>query len=126
MCIRDSSQLASARVSVRVGGGEAKTNPIHEADLAQVLADALITEGVVECGGPDVLTRRAIAELALGGRRGALTPVPPFVVRAQALAARAVSKRVSDILYFLHHVSVHDAVAPARGERRLCDYFRGT
>jgi uncharacterized protein YbjT (DUF2867 family) len=119
------SQLAATRVSVRVGAGTARTNPIHEQDLAVVLADALSAEGILDCGGPEVLSRRAIAELALGGRPGALAPVPPFVLRAQALAARTVSKRVSDILYFLHHVSVHDAVAPACGERRLADYFRG-
>lgn len=118
------AELARTGLSVRVGSGEARTNPIHEADLAEVLVDALSAEGVVECGGPDVLTRAEIARLAFGDGASRLAPVPAFALRAQVALVRPVFRRAGDVLAFLHHVVLHDAVAPIRGERRLADYFR--
>lgn len=116
--------LGRARLGVCVGAGTARTNPIHEEDLATVLASGLHEEGVIACGGPDVLSRREIAELALAGARAPVAPVPPALLLAQAAAARVVSRRVSDVLRFIHHISLHDAVAPMRGSRRLQDYLR--
>ena len=54
--------------SVRViADGSAQVNPIHPADLASAFVDALDdgTEAEVDVGGPEVLTRLEIAELAM-------------------------------------------------------------
>ena len=51
-----------------IGSGRTRLNPIHGADLADVIASALGAqqpEAEVAVGGPDVLTQREIAELAL-------------------------------------------------------------
>jgi uncharacterized protein YbjT (DUF2867 family) len=105
-------------LSVRIGDGTARTNPIHEADLADVIADHLL-EGPahVDCGGPEVLTRAEIGRRL--GHRVRLLPVPSSLVKLSGRLTRPASKRVADIVAFLHFVLTHDCIAPAFGTRRL-------
>lgn len=110
-----------------IGDGSAKTNPIHDADLASVCVDAIEGAGPeVLAGGPDVLTRREIAEIALEalGRPPRVRSVPPALVRLMAGLVRPINPRVGDITSFYAAVSVHDLIVPALGTRRLSDYFR--
>ncbi|HEX8693979.1 MAG TPA: SDR family oxidoreductase [Longimicrobium sp.] len=110
-----------------IGDGSARTNPIHEADVAVVCADALASpEREIAAGGPDVLTRREIVELAFRavGREPKVTRVPPAVFRTMALLARPFNRRLAALLAFGAAVSQVDCVAPVRGTRRLEDYFR--
>ncbi|HMQ33266.1 MAG TPA: hypothetical protein PKD53_21215 [Chloroflexaceae bacterium] len=104
------------------------TNPIHDEDLAAICAEASLSDqdGDILAGGPDVYTRREVVELAFAafGR-------PPRVVAASrwapgALGALAwpLAPRVGDLMAFLGAVSAGDFVAPARGGRRLADYYR--
>lgn len=61
-----------------VGDGSQPFNPIHAADLAEVVAECLETglPGLWEIGGPEVITQ---TELAAGYRRWlGLSPVPPL------------------------------------------------
>jgi uncharacterized protein YbjT (DUF2867 family) len=110
-----------------IGEGSARTNPIHEADVAAACADALAAdEREIAAGGPDVLTRREIVELAFRavGRPPKPTRVPPAVFRAAALLMRPFNRRLAALLAFGAAVSQVDCVAPVRGTRRLEDYFR--
>ncbi len=108
-------------VSVRVGDGSARTNPIHEADLADVIADHLEKGPAhVDCGGPEVLTRAQIGRrLGDPSRPVRLLPVPSGLVKLSGALTRPASKRVADIVAFLHHVLTHDCIAPAFGTRTL-------
>ncbi|MEZ4319447.1 MAG: NAD(P)H-binding protein [Myxococcota bacterium] len=106
-------------LAVRIGSGECRTNPIHEADLADVIADHLVDgPAVVDCGGPEVLTRNEIGA-RLGGKPVWNLPVPGALVGLSALTTRPLAKRVSDLTVFFRHVLTHDGVAPAYGTRRL-------
>ncbi len=111
-----------------IGDGAARTNPIHDADLAVICVDAI--EGQdreLLAGGPEILTRRRIAELALEalGRSPRVRQIPPAVVRALGRAMRPMNPRVADIVAFYAAVSVRDLVVPARGDRTLSEHFRG-
>ena len=67
-----------------VGEGTQPFNPIHAADLAEVVAECLNkpTPGTWEIGGPEVLTQ---AELVTGYRNWlGLSPVPPLHILPQA------------------------------------------
>lgn len=109
-----------------IGSGDARTNPIHESDVAELCAKAVSgDERVVEAGGPEVLTRRRIAELALEavGRGGRLVRVPPAALAAATALARPLNRRLAAVLEFGRAVSLTDVVGPARGRLRLRDHF---
>lgn len=86
-----------------VGSGRARANPIDDRDLAEVIANTFTEPpGLVEVGGPEVLTRREMwrAEWAARGQRGWLVPVPAFLAR------------------------IHVPLAPPHGTRTLEQVFR--
>jgi uncharacterized protein YbjT (DUF2867 family) len=116
----------SGRAGV-VGDGSARTNPIHEADLADACADA-VAAGVPELsvGGPEVLTREEIARLALAacGKSPRVAHVPPAVARTLAAVARPFHTRIAAVLEFGVAVGLVDVVAPRRGSRTLGAHFR--
>jgi uncharacterized protein YbjT (DUF2867 family) len=110
----------------RSGRPDARTNPIHPADLAEVVADALDSgAAVVEAGGPEVLTREAIGRAAFAavGRRPRFVPVPDAVARVQAAAASVLDRRVGELLGFVRAIHQTDLVTPAHGTYRLGPYL---
>lgn len=124
---RELLELAAAGRRIPLfAGGSARSNPIHEADLAARCVDALEAgEGEVDVGGPETLTRREEIELAFAalGREPRTVPVRPGVASAFALALRPLDRRLSATVAFLAAVNAIDMVAPRYGERRLADYF---
>ena len=113
---------------VVLGDGSARTNPVHEADVAATVADAVESGSVaaeIDMGGPEILTRRQIAETAFRalGREARITEAPPAALRAAAGVFLPFNSRLSALLRFGTEVSLTDCVAPAVGTRRLEDYF---
>lgn len=120
--------LAQARrgLGFVVGPGTARTNPVHEADVAACCADALAgVEREVAVGGPDVFTRREVVELAfdVAGRAPRVASVPPGVVRGLAVVARPFNPRLAGLLAFGAEVGLVDVLAPPRGRRTMRAYF---
>ena len=112
------------RVS-RPGTGQAQTNPIHEADLARALVDAL--EGhtkELDAGGPDVLTHEEIAMMAAEAAGGASVRFTLMWQAQMRAGLRRFTGRHSfdSVLYRLAEADV-DMVAPVVGEHRLGDYL---
>ncbi len=107
-------------------GGAARTNPIHEADLASYCADLICGEasGEFQVGGPEILTRREIAEIMSRRElvRKRVHRVPVVTLSAAALALGPANRRVSELLHFIAGVLSHDFVAPAFGTRTLSSY----
>jgi uncharacterized protein YbjT (DUF2867 family) len=122
--------LAMARKGVvpEIGDGSARTNPIHEADLAQVCVTALERTGPTEldAGGEQVLTRHQIVELAFAalGKPVRVRRLAPGLVRASSWLLYPFHPRLAQVSAFFSTISQHDAVAPAAGKRTLSDYFR--
>lgn len=109
------------------GSGEVRTNPIAECDLADVIVGQLDGEPrTVEVGGPEVLTRRAIAELAFEAvdRPPRIVRPPTGMVRLGARLLDLVNPRLSDIGAFVAHLHDHDGIAPCVGSRTLLESFR--
>lgn len=112
-----------------IGDGSARTNPIHDVDLAGMCADAV--EGINQelvAGGPEILTRREIAELAFEalGREPKIRYVSPTLLRGMAPLMRPFSPRMADLTAFYTEVSTQDLVVPIAGTRLLRDYFQET
>lgn len=109
------------------GDGRAMTNPIADADLAAIAVAALLEEAPVEqdLGGPEVLSRREIADLAFAavGKVPRYRAVGPGLARVMATCMTPFSPRLSQLVRFAAAVSRHDCVAPKAGTLRLGDFF---
>ena len=111
-----------------IGGGAVKTNPIGDADLAEVCAGGLdSTDPALDlpCGGPEIVTRRQIAELAFQaiGKPARFRTLPAGLMRAAMWLGRPFHPRITQFFSFIAHISTHDLVAPTYGRRRLADAF---
>lgn len=110
-----------------VGRGDARTNPIHEADVARACVEALESNvNELNVGGPEVYTRREVALLAFEalGKRPKLTSLPPGLMRSLIKPLKVFDRRLYDLLDFGAAVSTNDVVAPEYGARRLREHFR--
>ncbi|MBT8396652.1 MAG: NAD(P)H-binding protein [Gemmatimonadetes bacterium] len=111
-----------------IGKGDNRINPIHGADLADVCADT-VDQDVLEMdvGGPEILTHREIARLALEAaeKHGRIPSVPVWVMRGAVSITRIFSRHQGELLAFFTEAMTADAVAPAMGSRSLSDHFKG-
>lgn len=110
-----------------IGSGEARTNPVHEEDVAAVCVEALERpDAEIPVGGPEVMSRRRITEIAFEvlGTKPRITSVPPWMFHALVAPARLWNRRLHALMVFGARVSVVDVVAPAVGRRDLRSYFR--
>jgi uncharacterized protein YbjT (DUF2867 family) len=110
-----------------IGDGTNRVNPIHGADLAQVCVDALDNgRREIDVGGPEILTHREIAGLALRavGNRERITSVPVWVMRGVVSLTRAFNRHQGELLAFFTEAMTQDSVAPRAGRRTLADEFQ--
>ena len=110
-----------------VGDGQAKSNPIHEEDVARACLERLEGDSCqIDVGGPDTYTRREIAELAfrVQDREPRIWLVSPRTFHWLGRLSGIGSARKRDLFEFLGAVSTTTCVAPAYGDRRLEEYFR--
>ena len=108
------------------GDGQAKANPIHPVDVAELLAE-VVTEGAeeIDAGGPEVLTREDVMRVAFEvvGKKPRIMHVPAGVFRMASGMMRFIHPRLSDMLEFVAFVTTTDSVAPVRGKRTLRPWF---
>jgi uncharacterized protein YbjT (DUF2867 family) len=113
-----------------IGDGACRTNPIDERDVASAAAAAAESAepgfAEVELGGPEVFTRRRIAELAFEslGKRPRLLPVPRWFAKCGGASLLPLNPRAAHFTLFAAHIMTHDCLAPHVGSRCLRDYFR--
>lgn len=108
------------------GDGTARSNPIHDEDLAQAVADAVTADRRDwDVGGPDVLARRDFGTLAFEalGKRPRFVPVPAFLVGFVAGLLTLLLPRVGQAIAFIVRVSTHPCEGEPYGTRRLRDHF---
>lgn len=109
------------------GKMEAKSNPVHEADIAAAaLAAVDAASAELELGGPDVLTRREMGEImmrAAGHDDGRCVHSPTWFHLGAAAMLGLISPRVWHMLRFYLAISEFDNVVPAVGQRRLSEYY---
>jgi uncharacterized protein YbjT (DUF2867 family) len=110
-----------------IGDGLARTNPVHERDVAEALVRAAEARGPLELelGGPEVLTRKRIAELAFAacGKPARFVRLPGWLMSAIAFAYGVFNRRMGELLRFVILASTRSCVAPTAGTRALGPYF---
>ena len=110
------------------GNGMLRMNPIHGADLARAVVDAMDShQHELNIGGPDVLTHNQIAELALRayGKQPRVRHLPDFVRRSTLFLLRMLTsaKTYGPLEFFLTAMAM-DMQAPTYGEEKLEDFFK--
>lgn len=123
----DLLDFARRGLAIGFADGTARSNPIHEADLAIACVQAIEGEDrQIDVGGPETITRRQEIELAFAaaGRRPRVLRVPAVLLKAMLPVMRIADRRRAEMLDFLAAISDSDLIAPAHGDRRLGDYLR--
>jgi len=122
--------LARRGILADIGDGRARTNPIHERDLAAIVAECVAGDGPRElaAGGPEILTRGAIFEQVAAragrpGRRVRIVRLPAWLASASGAALRVVHPRMGQFARFAAGLARHDVIAPALGTRTLASYL---
>lgn len=119
--------MAKRGIIPLVGDGAAKTNPIHPDELAAACVEN-IERGPrdLPVGGPEVLTRRQIAEAAFAayGKKPRTISVPPAVFLLMAFLLRPLLPRMGDLMEFLAKVSTTDGIAPSYGKACIAAYYK--
>lgn len=118
--------LARRGAIPEIGDGLARSNPIADEDLAEVVLDAVADADPaleVAAGGPEVLTRRELAEAAFAalGRPVRIRHVPAGPLPAALALARPFHPRLAQFMRFAVAISTQDLIAPPRGRCRLID-----
>lgn len=118
--------IAKKGIAPMIGSGASLTNPIHEADLAQICVEAM--EGPsreIPCGGPEVFSRKQIFELAFEAvdKKPRFIRIPNAVLSFHRRVMSLIDPRMSQLLHFMQQVSQVDAVAPSYGTHKLSNYF---
>ena len=119
--------LARAGIVPLVGAGLARTNPIHEADVAQACVEALSgREESHTIGGPEIFTRHRLAEMAFDAisKPPRLLSLPSALLLAAVPLCRPIHPRLAALVHFALLGTQVDMVAPIYGARRLGDYLR--
>lgn len=109
------------------GSGEARTNPIHDLDLARVCVQAIGDEENLDypVGGPVTYSRRQVAEVAFAalGRPARISSSPAWMPGLMGTLLRPFAPRMAELLDFFGVVGASDFVAPAVGTLTLEQFY---
>lgn len=109
------------------GNGESLSNPIHESELAKVCTSSILetTNQDVPVGGPDILSRKELLELAFQalGKEPKITYLPLTLLNIISTLNKPLAPRISELGSFLYTISKNDLIAPSIGTSKLKDYY---
>jgi uncharacterized protein YbjT (DUF2867 family) len=123
---REMLDMAARGRVLLIGDGSAHTNPVDERDVAIACADAILSEErEVAIGGPEVLSRRRIAELAFEalGKPARISSISVGAFGALTAPIGLINRRLQALCAFGAAVSTIDCIAPRSGHRTLAAYF---
>lgn len=108
------------------GDGQARSTPVHEADLAAAISDRLELENeIFTVGGPQDFTYNEVASMIFKvlGKPENVRHLPAPLVRGAVAAIKPFSASKHGIAAFASWVMTHDATADHLGARRLEDWL---
>ncbi|KMW59662.1 Oxidoreductase [Candidatus Rhodobacter oscarellae] len=110
------------------GSGQYRINPIHGADLAAAVFDAVDERAAwAEIGGPETFTQNDLAQLCFDvlGKSPRVTHLPDVLRRAALWALpRLAPRRIAGPAQFFLTAGAMNMTAPPSGKHKLADHFK--
>ena len=120
--------MAKRRRIWLIGDHHTRINPIHGADLAEVIADALASDDTTDrtVGGPDILSQADIAAAAFDatGRPPRVTRVPSRLVHTVGRLISPINPNAGANLQMFAIMGKRDMVGDPVGSHHLTDEFK--
>ena len=125
--MKDFLNMAKTGKVYLFGDGKLKLNPIHGKDLAKEVCNAIMNnKKEINIGGPDMLSQKQIAELALKAYKKPMKIIyfPDWIRKLILWSLRSFtsSKTYGPIEFFMTTM-VMDMEAPKFGNHKLEDFF---
>ena len=122
--LNDLAIMAKRKVIPIVGDGQAKTNSIHQKDLAEVVVSYL-EEGpeIIEVGGPLIHTRLEMAEMLKEKIGGQIIKIPEKVAEWGMFLPELISDSISDKLSYFKYITTNDMIGEQRGSITFKEYL---
>ena len=122
--LNDLAIMAKRKVIPIVGDGHAKTNSIHQKDLAEVIVGYLEAgPALVEVGGPLIHTRLEMAEMLQEKIGGKIIKVPEKVAEWGMFLPELISDSISDKLSYFKYITTNDMIGEQKGEITFKQYL---
>lgn len=123
--LHDLAIMAKRKVIPIVGDGKAKTNSIHQKDLALVVLENLF-EGpkIREVGGPVIHTRMEMAEIIKKKFGGTILKIPEKVAEWGMFLPEAVDEQLSAKLNYFKFITTNDMIGELTGKITFEDYIQ--
>jgi uncharacterized protein YbjT (DUF2867 family) len=124
--LNDLAIMAKRKVIPIIGDGQAKTNSIHHADLAEVVVKYLY-EGpeILEVGGPLIHTRLEMAEMIKEKIGGQIITVPKNIAEMGVAIPKFFSDNLGDKLDYFTFITTNDMLGEKHGSLTFEKYLKG-
>lgn len=123
--LNDLAIMAKRGVIPLVGDGLARTNSIHQKDLAEKVV-SLLDDGpnLIEVGGPKIHTRREMAEMLQEVIGGKIVSVPEKLADWGMILPEIINSNMADKLDYFRHITSHDMIGEKTGKITFQDYLQ--
>lgn len=122
--LHDLAIMAKRKMIPLVGDGNAKTNSIHQRDLAKLILENLF-EGpeLLEVGGPKIHTRLEMAEMISEKIGGKIIKVPEKIAEWGMFIPELLDKDTAEILKYFKFITTHDMIGDKYGTETFREYL---
>lgn len=123
--LHDLAIMAKRKIIPIIGDGKARTNSIHQKDLALVVLENLF-EGpkMREIGGPVIHTRMEMAEIIKKKFGGTILKIPEKVAEWGMFLPEAVDEQLSAKLNYFKFITTNDMIGEITGKITFEDYIQ--
>lgn len=123
--LHDLAIMAKRKVIPIIGDGKARTNSIHQKDLALVVLENLF-EGpkMREIGGPVIHTRMEMAEIIKKKFGGTILKIPEKVAEWGMFLPEAIDDQFSAKLNYFKFITTNDMIGEITGKITFEDYIQ--
>ncbi|MGB7841341.1 MAG: NAD(P)H-binding protein [Salinimicrobium sp.] len=117
--------MAKRKIIPVIGDGQAKTNSIHQKDLAKIILDQL-EDGpqLLEVGGPLIHTRLEMAEFIKNRIGGEILKVPEKIAEWGMVIPEIIDENMAERLKFFKYINTHDMIGVRNGNISFNKYLK--
>ena len=122
--LNDLAIMAKRKLIPVVGTGEARTNSIHQKDLAALVLQYLENgPEVIEVGGPLIHSRMEMAEMIKERIGGKIITVPEKIADFGTVLPEIISDDISSKLKYFKYITSHDMIGEKTGSITFKEYL---